>query len=509
MPTYSRSGSIGCTATYCHGQFKNGQTGKTVVWAQDTTLTCNSCHGTAGPNPATAPGGSHPANATCATCHLGYTGTTVVAATHINGLLEVSTDCTGCHTGTQGTRRAIVPEFALAWSHKKSAAGQAVTKFDCAVCHMEGDPTTGNTTAAHQGTPGGNINLRDPDLGTEITNVAYTAAGGASAGSYAPAAGSPAFTQFSRNLGSATLEPAVQAIMINQCLKCHDANGANSALARVPGGTAGKPFNTTKVGAGYLGSTGNTACATGTDGCVTNVNASFATTNSSYHPVLGQQNNWYSKLTRMVAPWNAATRGVTVNITSWGPRLSCWDCHALPADTGTITRTVTAHGGASTLRGTATATGNPPVVGGAVTLCNKCHAMYNTCGSAADACATNTSHGAQSAFSSDTGRSEKEGFLRYGCNKCHSSSYTTAVLRPIRAQDSHGFDRLPGTGTDAMWPTGATETRKPFAFIRNTQMFSNHQPARVGATTYTPTCVHLSDGVCNSRTETYSAGGTF
>jgi hypothetical protein len=189
--------------------------------------------------------------------------------------------------------------------------------------------------------------------------------------------------------------------------------------------------------------------------------------------------------------------------------MTCWDCHALPTDTGTITRTVTAHGAAQTLRGNAVATGTAPTSTTGVTLCNKCHALYSTCGSATDVCGSTTSHGAGSAFSSNPGRSVKSVFLRYGCNKCHASSYTTAVARPIRAIDNHGVNSLPTAGTKTGRWALTTALNRPVAFIRNTQLFSSHQPARIGTTAYTPTCVHLNDGTCTSRTETYTVGGRF
>jgi hypothetical protein len=269
-------------------------------------------------------------------------------------------------------------------------------------------------------------------------------------------------------------------------------------------GSSTRPFNTTIAGAAY---TGAGVTAAGVTGAVTDIKAAFATTNSSYHPILGAQNNSFAQGNRMVAPWNMTK--TTGNSTSWGRLMSCWDCHALPTDTGTITRTVTAHGAAETLRGTATATGNPPTSAGAVTLCNRCHQYYNTCGTAADACATTTSHASGSAFSSNPGRSAKSDFLRYGCNKCHSSSYTTAVVRPVRAIDNHGVNALPTAGTKTGRWALTTALNRPVAFIRNTQMFSSHQPLRIGTTAYTPTCVHLNDGVCTSRTETYTAGGTY
>ncbi|BDG06858.1 CxxxxCH/CxxCH domain c-type cytochrome [Anaeromyxobacter oryzae] len=459
---------------------------------------------------------THNTTTQCTNCHAHQDPTPNLA-------FKGAGDCIGCHTGTQpmaagGTRRAIVPEFAQAWSHKKSAGG-AVTKWDCIVCHMEGDPVTGDPLDAPTGPhKNGVVNLRDPDTGTNIKGVTFTAASGSSPGSYAPTATDLTFTRFSRNLASTTLEPEVQAIMINQCLKCHDTNGAAAYGAGLPlnplvakiGGSAEKPFATTIAGTGYTNGTlypGSTlvgVTANGVAGGVTDVNASFATTNSSYHPVRGAQNNWYAKLTRMAAPWNAVTspaRGATVNATSWGWRISCWDCHALPTDTGTITMTVTAHGGTATLRGNATAptTGTAAAGTNEATLCKICHAGYDT--------NTGSSHGTTSAFSSSAD-STMTPFLRYGCNRCHSSNYTTAVIRPIRAQDVHGVNALPVAGTKTgRWSTG-TDTR-PYAFIRNTKSLSSHQPARIGTTTYSATCVHLSDSPCSSRTETYTPGGTY
>ncbi|MBK9517523.1 MAG: CxxxxCH/CxxCH domain-containing protein [Anaeromyxobacter sp.] len=105
VPSYSRTGAVGCTATYCHGEFRNGQIGKTVVWATDITLNCNSCHGTVGAAmPATLPGGTHPTgNVNCGVCHTGYTGTTANLAVHINGSMDVTVvaGCASCH-GTAG-----------------------------------------------------------------------------------------------------------------------------------------------------------------------------------------------------------------------------------------------------------------------------------------------------------------------------------------------------------------------------------------------------------------------
>ncbi len=507
-----------CTNVYCHNpkSTDTAATTKTPAWNGATTLAqCGSCHGL----PPTT-GTAHPTGVTeCASCHPGYsatmpTSTSTIAAVntlaHINGQLDGGGDCTGCHASAQGPRRPIVPEFALAWSHKRSAGG-AVTKWDCVVCHMEGDPTTGNTTAVHKD---GFVNLRDPDTGANIKGVTFAG----TPGSYTATATDATFTTFSRNLGSATLEPAVQAIMINQCLKCHDANGAASTLARVPTtGTAEKPFGTTIAGAAY---TGAGVTANGVTGGVADVNAAFATTNSSYHPVTGKQNNWYAKDVRMVAPWNmgVTTRAGTVNLTTWGPLLSCWDCHSDPADTGVITRTVTAHGAAQTLRGTPTYSGTLtsrpassttyPVTrpATAVTLCIVCHDRYDTCGGAGTNNCSSATHGAGSAESSNL-NSGMTGTMQFACNWCHSSGSLTAVVRPIRGQDVHGVNTV-ATGGSAKSGRWATANPKPYAFIRNTSLLGDHSPRSILGTTYSPGC-DMVTSPCSQGFKTYTVGGTY
>lgn len=430
----------------------------------------------------------------------------------------ITDDCVSCHQvtltinagplkGTGKARRAVSLEFNNTWSHKRSAATSGtVTKEDCIVCHMEGTKATGKTNPTYHGN--GIIELRDPDSGATIKGVTFSG----TPGSYTATATDATFAQFSRDL-TKTLETdpnfgTIAAIQVNLCLHCHDSNGATNVDAQVPGGSATKPFATTIAGAGY---TGAGVTAGGVTGAVTDIAAAFATTNSSYHPVRGKQNNWYAKLTRMVAPWNTATRGGTADTTSWGDLISCWDCHALPTDSGTITGTVTAHGAAQTLRGTATVILTPSSTN-AVTLCSKCHDKYSNLADTA-----NYSHGADSAFSGNTGRSTKLPFLQYGCNMCHSSGYDTAVVRPVRAMDVHGVNTLPavsnGVALSGRWSTGAD--KRPYAFIRNTSYLGTHDPASISGTTYTPQCdmsgtAAAGNGTCtNQGLKALSIGGTY
>jgi trimeric autotransporter adhesin len=516
----------------------------TIAWngtfaTTGTTLTCNSCHGRGTGATATPPRSPHMNRSDCATCHPDYT----VAAnrgTHLNGTLQVTADCITCHAGvvdmTNGeTRRDVVSEFKApnVWSHKRSGA-YTVSKWDCIVCHMEGDKATGDRNGTFHAN--GVINLRDPDTGNNIQSVTFTASSTAPGSYTTPATPTNVtFTRFSRDL-SVTLDndpnaAALQAIMVNQCLKCHDSNGASNANAQVPttvmpNASAAKPFGTTistttgySNGTLYPGGTLSGVTALSTAGGVTDIKASFATSNSSYHPILGKQNNSYVTGVRAGTPWSGVTK-TNGSDNQWGALMSCWDCHAESGtpSTGTgskLTKTVTAHGGLTTVRGNPAASGATPTATNGATLCAVCHTRYENCGSATNTCSTNVSHGSGSAFSNDAD-SGMQPFLQYGCNRCHGSDYTTAVIRPIRAMDVHGVNVLPPspvTAKTGRWASTTADNR-PWAFIRNTRSLSNHQPARTTSSTgvtasYTPGCTHLNDSPCNSRSPSYSPGGTY
>jgi predicted CxxxxCH...CXXCH cytochrome family protein len=507
-----------CTSVYCHNP-KGTDTAagnKLPAWnGATTTVVCGSCHGLP---PVTA---AHPTGVTeCASCHGGGYATTkptaastiaqVNALIHINGQLEGGGDCVGCHETARGTRRAIVPEFRNAWSHKRSSSGgvpanTVVTKWDCVVCHMEGDATSGGTSGVHQN---GVIDLRDPDTGTTIQGVSFGGNNATSPGAYTSTGTPLTFAKFSRNLASNVLEASTVAIMINQCLKCHDADGALSSLARVPtpvmpNASAAKPFGTTIAGAAY---TGTNTTAGGMLGGVVDVSASFKTVNSSYHPIFGKQNNSYVGNARMYAPWNtlapAKTPGTINAVNSWGFLISCWDCHAPlgTASTVTLTGTITAHGGATTLR-------QAYRVVNATNLCTVCHNV--TVGT--------STHGAGSAWAT-TGHSGPGGIAKTSCYRCHSSNETTTPpARPIPAQDAHGFNSFaPAMGTDTLWPVGTVNTYRPYGFMRSAGpsgmwTSTSHKPlSGPGVPTGAATCGGNASLACGSENHSsYTPGGVY
>jgi hypothetical protein len=358
---------------------------------------------------------------------------------------------------------------------------------------MEGTMATGKTDPTYHGN--GYIELRDPDTGTTIKQVTHSGTA-TTAGSYTSTANDATFARFSRNLG-VTLESdpdftTLGAIMANLCLKCHDANGATSMSAQVPGGSALKPFATTITGhVAPFNSNGN--------GNVVNVAGSFAVTNAAYHPVMGKQNNSYTQGTRMVAPWNLAkTNG---NNTQYGNLISCWDCHAPAGASGVQTSTVTAHGAVATLRAAVRGGGTTA----AANLCLNCHATAYA--------ATAINHGAGSAFGAGGASNMNATSYFPNCHYCHSyngavgATVTAAGTRPNRGEDVHGFnDRTPGT-PGSVW--GTTNSR-PYAFIRNT--LSQWGPLSSATETITSphTCAGTA-GTCDNNMggDSYTPGGVY
>ncbi|MFZ4855044.1 MAG: hypothetical protein ACOYL3_01485 [Desulfuromonadaceae bacterium] len=402
-------------------------------------------------------------------------------------------DCISCHTvaqpspvaqglsSTVTSRVAIVPDFSLASKHTRSR-GTAVTKEDCCVCHMEGDVSSGSPNGTYH--KNGYIELRDPDLGTTIKGVTHSGSTTA-AGVYTVTATDARPVRFSRNLGNATIEPDTAAIMVNLCLKCHDADGALSTTARVAGGSALKPF------------AGTVAANPG--GGVLNVAGQFASTNKSHHPILTRSNNGYTNTggTRMVAPWNAVAK--TATTTTYGPLITCWDCHAPNGSTAaTILTSSGIHGGAVNGTDVVELRGNV-YVNGTTTATNLCIACHVVTGNTSN-------HGTGSAITSSTNSGMT--YFANRCFFCHGSYGTrAAVTRPMGSGDAHGFNTR---ATGAAFPA----VNNGYAFLRNEGWYANAytQSIRsIGTTTYTPTCGGMGAGGGCSRSSMggYTPGGVY
>jgi predicted CxxxxCH...CXXCH cytochrome family protein len=98
-PSYNPS-SLGCSNTYCHGTFKNGNLTNVVTWTNPTTAACGTCHGDVNAtDPArialpktAAQGGTHPDNISCSFCHGAVVNANrqiINASKHIDGKVSL------------------------------------------------------------------------------------------------------------------------------------------------------------------------------------------------------------------------------------------------------------------------------------------------------------------------------------------------------------------------------------------------------------------------------------
>ena len=118
-----------------------------------TAQTCGACHGIPPPAP-------HTASTTCGTCHPGYTATTVDPVLHIDGKVDVANlGCTSCHGKAGQTATAAAPLLAAppvdasgaatgirVGAHQKHLVGGTYSSgYPCATCHA----AVGSYAAGH------------------------------------------------------------------------------------------------------------------------------------------------------------------------------------------------------------------------------------------------------------------------------------------------------------------------------------------------------------------------
>src|SRR6266702_180107 len=129
-----------CASTYCHGQFTGGNALNAPVWTvvDGSQKACGTCHGVPPPAP-------HVASTDCASCHTGYTATSVNLASHLNGRVDVvALTCTTCH-GTagvnaappRGTHGEVATTDLAVGAHQAHLSGAKLGKaVACAECHV-------------------------------------------------------------------------------------------------------------------------------------------------------------------------------------------------------------------------------------------------------------------------------------------------------------------------------------------------------------------------------------
>jgi predicted CxxxxCH...CXXCH cytochrome family protein len=166
VPTWNAT-ALTCS-NYCHGTTLTGGTNTAPRWTtvDGTQQRCTSCHGLPPPTAAHAQDPqTNPTPTDCKACHAGYTTTSVVKETHIDGLVNVNGPggggtCTSCH-GSAGRSKSFLrpaPPNAVNGSSDTRSAGVgahlahltgthlSATPVACAECH----PTQTRTDHAAQ-----------------------------------------------------------------------------------------------------------------------------------------------------------------------------------------------------------------------------------------------------------------------------------------------------------------------------------------------------------------------
>jgi hypothetical protein len=454
---------------------------------------CDECHGYV------TPGGNHENGsltlssnggapersgnyAGCTGCHEGAGNNThsfpisTFTTETVSGPGYAGGECISCHliggTGVGGTnnRRSVVGEFGLAWGHRNSGS-DAVKNEDCGVCHMEGNPSTGSTDPTYHDNE--EVELRNPDDGT----IMYTF---------------PTGVSMVRDVSSSTIETITDNVQ-TFCLACHD-GGTIHANARTPWGSSTNPWNSV-------------------DAAAVNVSDDFSTSNASYHPVLGQQNNSYADSDTMLSPWNQTTKSAG-STNEWGDKITCFDCHNTANE---LTEgTAAAHGNGVTLRASVLVWDTDESgLTIATPLCVECHDtnVYWSSGGG-----TNSAYGTGQEDKTDTAdATDSDGHaagadsrmdkrMYASCQTCHGGALNATMGgRTKRAEATHGSDVL-GNG-NAAWGSGV----KGYAFFRNTDVYGGSigwQPADDGSGPYTPTCTPSIAASPECATGYHDTGGT-
>jgi predicted CxxxxCH...CXXCH cytochrome family protein len=198
--TYSKGNTFGagsaaygsCSTSYCHSTVQNASDGTNtsityrtgVSWNPVTTLSCAGCHVDMATD-ATGTG-SHKihtlvtgANYDCAKCHLGYTKSTTVAATHVNGSIELGA---ANITYSQGSGPSHLPGTGYGSCSSTICHGAGTvpwggtlwsTTDQCGKCHSS--PASGAVTAGtpfyNTSFPGKNTSNTDAKTGAHTAHI--------------------------------------------------------------------------------------------------------------------------------------------------------------------------------------------------------------------------------------------------------------------------------------------------------------------------------------------------
>jgi hypothetical protein len=299
---------------------------------------------------------------------------------HADGFRGTGGDCTGCHDQQQeiqanpgNFRRQITEsgagagdgEFSTGFTshHVNDGTGaQIVTKWDCVVCHAEGNALTGDTDSAYHQKDG--VQLKNTDTGAAYDDWA-------------------GLNSWQRS---------------EFCLSCHDVDGATIITTRTdpdPDATtiALNPFNDGITNAHEADGFDGTP-APHSRGSVVNVAAQFDPLNASHHAVLAPAYVFASDCAGAGDPHACCTgagtgpacdlpfgstvdnqiQGVRTDL-GWNSVLDCEDCHY-----GTPTTMLSGHGTANARYMLRNQDGDDVLAPGASSICFRCHTPDDTTG---------------------------------------------------------------------------------------------------------------------------------
>lgn len=198
LPSQSGAQVFGsCSNLYCHsnsGPNNSAKTYATPTWG-GTPLNCGSCHADMSAVPSTLPNGGHYAHASnanangpklaCATCHAGYTATTVNTTTHVDQQVELmfaanatttyskaSPMAAGGAWGTCSTSVCHGSASGLVWGGTLFKSGSD----DCSTCHASNaaGAITASTPFYSTSYPTKVTATTDAKVGTHTSHIAMT-----------------------------------------------------------------------------------------------------------------------------------------------------------------------------------------------------------------------------------------------------------------------------------------------------------------------------------------------
>ncbi|GEJ57086.1 CxxxxCH/CxxCH domain c-type cytochrome [Anaeromyxobacter diazotrophicus] len=431
--------SATCATASCHGTALSGGTLTKPVWTKvdGTQDACGTCHGL-------PPTSGHVARTDCGTCHAGYTATTVNAAAHVNGKVDVvPMTCSLCHG--DGTRAGIsgadanVQAAPPVDSHGSAAvtargvgahlghvnqANFRAAPIGCAECHFNAVPAAGDTSHANGAVAFAFGPLaKNASWGGVTPNPTWN--GTSCASTYCHGA--------FKNGANATIAWAQDVTL--SCTSCHGAP---------PGG--GHPQNTAcgNCHTGYTATSVNKA--THANGALDVV----AMTCTSCHGKAGQT-------ATAAAPLNAAppvdTLGASTGLRvgahqahvagkTYTSGIACQDCHpSVGTYTSThangVTNVAFTNGTSASFNvGTYTARSGTTAASCASTWC---HAVKDVSGSSSGGTLQTpawsgsiTSCTACHGTPPSTGRHSSESAHRVSCSYCHGGTYTSTTVDKTR-----------------------------------------------------------------------------